>query len=77
MGDSPIQFRATREIPVESVVALYQAVGWSAGEKLEVLCRALANSHSLITAWDRDKLAGEFPGNHRNTPAGMPALVRL
>jgi ribosomal protein S18 acetylase RimI-like enzyme len=58
MGDATIQFRATHEIPVENVVALYQAVGWSAAEKPEVLCKALANSHSLITAWDGERLVG-------------------
>ena len=58
MGNGAIQFRATREIPVENVVALYQAVGWSAAEKPEVLGKALANSHSLITAWDAEKLVG-------------------
>lgn len=58
MNAAAIQFRATRDVPFESVVALYQAVGWSAAEKPEVLCQALANSHSLVTAWDGDKLVG-------------------
>ena len=58
MGDAAIQFRATREIPVDDVVALYQTVGWSAAEKPEILGKALASSHSLITAWDAEKLVG-------------------
>jgi len=58
MDSAAIQFRATRYFPFDSVLALYQAVGWSAAEKPEALCQALANSHSLVTAWDGDKLVG-------------------
>ena len=53
-----IQFRATRDVPFESVVALYQSLRWSAAEKPEALCQGLANSHSVVTAWDGDKLVG-------------------
>ena len=58
MPDAAIQLKATRDIPARSVVALYQAVGWSAAEKPELLCQALANSHSLVSAWDANKLVG-------------------
>jgi ribosomal protein S18 acetylase RimI-like enzyme len=58
MSAAAIQFRATHDVPFDGVVALYQAVGWSAAEKPEALGQALANSHSLVTAWDGDKLVG-------------------
>ena len=43
MVDAGIQFKATRDIPPKSIVALYQAVGWSAAEKPGLLCPALGN----------------------------------
>jgi GNAT superfamily N-acetyltransferase len=58
MDDATIQFKATREIPAESIIALYQAVGWSAAEKPDLLRQALANSHLLVSAWDRNSLVG-------------------
>ena len=39
-------------------MALYQANGWSAAEKPLLLQKALAASHSLVTAWDGPKLVG-------------------
>lgn len=37
---------------------LYKANEWSASGKPTELRNALLNSHSLITAWERDKLVG-------------------
>jgi len=43
---------------IEEIVGLYEVNGWSAAEKPSELYGALLNSHSLITAWDGNKLIG-------------------
>ena|ERR1043166_4709696 len=53
-----IEYRETRELPLESVLALYRANGWSAADKPELLHKALLASHSLVTAWDGARLIG-------------------
>ncbi len=58
MSTSDIQFRETRDFSIESVVALYQALGWSSAEKPVVLHQALLGSHSVVTAWEGDRLVG-------------------
>src|SRR6267378_2235478 len=58
MDTTRIQFKETREIPIESLVALYKSVGWSSAKKPALLRKALLGSHSLVTAWDRHKLIG-------------------
>jgi GNAT superfamily N-acetyltransferase len=57
INSQPIQFRETRHLPVDEVVALYRANGWSAAEKPE-LADALRGSHFLVSAWDGDRLVG-------------------
>ena len=58
MDIDAIQYSETREVPPESVLALYRANGWSSAEKLEVLHKALLASHSLVTAWNGTRLVG-------------------
>jgi RimJ/RimL family protein N-acetyltransferase len=53
-----IQIRDTRDIPKEAVLDLYRSVDWSSAKKPNELYQALVNSHSLITAWDGDRLIG-------------------
>lgn len=53
-----IEYRDTRELPIEGVVELYRANAWSAADKPETLLRALRDSHTLITAWDGERLVG-------------------
>jgi len=53
-----IKISETRDIEREKIIALYKANGWSAAEKPDELYQALINSHSLVTAWDGDKLVG-------------------
>ena len=53
-----IQIKETRRLPMESVVALYQSLGWSAAEKPAALHKALLGSHSLVTAWQGGRLVG-------------------
>lgn len=47
-----------RGIEPEEIINLYQANKWSAADKPVELCNALSNSHSLITAWDNERLVG-------------------
>ena len=53
-----IRLSETRNIKREDIIALYRANGWSAAEKPDELYSALMNSHTLITAWDGDRLVG-------------------
>ena len=53
-----IRILEVKEIQREEIIAPYKANGWSAAEKPDELYNALMNSHSLITAWDGDRLAG-------------------
>ena len=53
-----IEYRETRDLPLADVLALYRANEWSSAEKPELLHRALRASHSLVSAWDGDKLVG-------------------
>ena len=58
MSANSIQYSETRELPIERVVALYRANGWSSAEKPALLHQALLSSHSLFTAWDGHELVG-------------------
>lgn len=53
-----IKISETRDISMEQIVALYKANDWSAAKKPTELQKGLLNSHSLISAWDKDKLIG-------------------
>jgi len=48
----------TKEIDIEQIIELYKANEWSSAEKPTELKNALLNSHSLVTAWDKEKLVG-------------------
>ena len=58
MSSSPVKYTDTRDLPLESLVALYRANEWSSAEKPELLLKALLASHSLVTARDNDTLVG-------------------
>ena len=58
MKSNGIHYSDTRELALESIVALYRANGWSAAQKPELLHKALLSSHSLLTAWDGMRLVG-------------------
>ncbi len=53
-----IKISETRNIPPEKIIALYKANGWSSAEKPTELYNALMNAHTLVTAWDGDRLVG-------------------
>jgi len=49
---------ARRDLQKADIIALYQANKWSSAEKPKELYNGLLNSHSLITAWDGERLVG-------------------
>lgn len=51
-------YSETRELATDAVVRLYVANGWSSANKPEALAQALRHSHSLLSAWDGDRLIG-------------------
>jgi|SRR5215467_14428381 len=53
-----IDYRSTHDVPLDGVLLLYKANGWSAAEKPELLHKALINSETLISAWDGGTLVG-------------------
>jgi GNAT superfamily N-acetyltransferase len=53
-----IAFFETRDIAIEQIIPLYEANGWSSAQKPQLLHQALLNSHSLISAWDGERLVG-------------------
>ena len=53
-----ILYNDNRDLPVESVLALYRASDWSSAQKPDLLHKALLASHSLVTAWAESKLVG-------------------
>ena len=52
------QYRDTLDVPKEAVLDLYRANNWSSANKPDQLHQALNHSHSLVTAWDSDRLVG-------------------
>ena len=58
MNSKGIHYSDTRDLTVESIVALYRANEWSSAQKPELLHKALLGSHSLFTAWGGSKLVG-------------------
>src|SRR5207244_11296792 len=58
MTSNTIEYSESRDLPLESVLALYRANEWSSAQKPDLLHKALLASHSLITAWDGPKLVG-------------------
>jgi GNAT superfamily N-acetyltransferase len=53
-----IEYCDTLDLPDNAVLELYRALEWAAAQKPEALCRALAASHSLVSAWHREELVG-------------------
>jgi ribosomal protein S18 acetylase RimI-like enzyme len=58
MISGTIRYSESRDLPLESVLALYRANEWSSAHKPDLLRKALLASHSLVTAWDGSKLVG-------------------
>jgi ribosomal protein S18 acetylase RimI-like enzyme len=58
MTGTAIRYRKQRNIPIEGILLLYRANGWSSARKPARLAKALSSSHSLISAWDGSRLVG-------------------
>jgi GNAT superfamily N-acetyltransferase len=58
MASAAIHYTDRRDLPLESILDLYRANGWSSAEKPALLHKALHASHSLYTAWDDTTLVG-------------------
>ncbi|NEQ42284.1 MAG: GNAT family N-acetyltransferase [Leptolyngbya sp. SIOISBB] len=53
-----VTFSEQRDIPIEQILPIYEANGWSSAQKPQALHQALLNSHGLISAWEGDRLIG-------------------
>ena len=53
-----VTFSEQRDIPIEQILPIYEANGWSSAQKPQALHQALLNSHGLISAWEDDRLIG-------------------
>lgn len=58
MNTIKIRYEYKKDIPKEQVISLYKSVEWSSAEKPDLLLKALNNSHTVITAWDGERLVG-------------------
>lgn len=58
MFDAEVELRDRGELPRDQVIALYRDCGWSSAEKPDHLITALANSHTVISAWHAGTLVG-------------------
>lgn len=53
-----IEINETKNISLEAIIELYRENEWSSADKPKLLHNALINSHSLVSAWDGEKLVG-------------------
>jgi len=53
-----IRYRRKKKLPPEPVLLLYKSVDWSSARKPTELLKALAHSHTVISAWDGERLVG-------------------
>ena len=53
-----LAIREMRDIPKDQLLEIYRGNKWSSAEKLELLYKALTNSHTLISAWVDGKMVG-------------------
>lgn len=53
-----ITIKETKEVKQADILAIYKANKWSSADKPDELYKALLNSHTLLTAWDKDSLIG-------------------
>ena len=53
-----IKYERKKDIPKDQVIALYKSVDWSSAEKPDLLLKTLRNSHTVVTAWDGERLVG-------------------
>ena len=58
MGMTDVVLCEERNIPLDKIIALYVANGWSAAGRPQELWNALRNSHTLVSAWVGGELVG-------------------
>jgi ribosomal protein S18 acetylase RimI-like enzyme len=58
MEQTEIRYKESGDIDRHSILALYKANNWSSADMPEQLYNALMHSHSLVSAWDKNKLVG-------------------
>ena len=51
-------FSRARRVRLGILIPLYKSVEWSSSEKPGLLLKAMENSHTVVTAWDGEKLIG-------------------
>ena len=51
-----ITYKYDKNLPEGQVVALYTSLKWSSSNRPKELLNALANSHTVVSAWDGKKL---------------------
>ncbi len=58
MFDAEVELCDRGDLPRDEVIDLYRECGWSSAEKPDQLLTALANSHTVISAWHAGTLVG-------------------
>lgn len=53
-----ITFSERRDIAIEQILPIYESNDWSSAQKPQALHQALLNSHTLVSAWDGERLVG-------------------
>ncbi len=53
-----IKYSDNKNLEREQLVSLFESVQWESAKYPQELQEAIANSHSVYTAWDGDKLVG-------------------
>lgn len=53
-----IVYSYRRDLTAEQILPLYRSNNWSSAQKPQILHQALLNSHSLVTAWHKERLVG-------------------
>ena len=57
-GAMEIRYTDKKDFTQQQIQELFLSVGWISGEYPSRLYKALMNSSTVITAWDKDKLIG-------------------
>jgi GNAT superfamily N-acetyltransferase len=53
-----INYKHKNDIPKDQIIPLYESVEWSSAKKPDLLLKAMRNSHTVVTAWDGERLVG-------------------
>jgi len=53
-----ISYRDIKDIEISQLQSLFASVQWDSANYPEQLAQAIRNSHTVITAWDGDRLVG-------------------